>query len=105
MFKVTVALEDKGEFETFPEAFAFFKEEVQNLIRNGTTQMILSEACTISKGAGVLGTHAAIAAAHEWGVLDEEGNIIKPAPVVQEAWWIEKCNKELRGFVANMLSI
>lgn len=90
MFKVVIALEDGGEHETFPDAFAEFFHKTRELVVKGTTRQILETACWISytsdgdedSGEIPLLFYDVAVLAHKVGILTPDGKLVDPVPSV-----------------------
>lgn len=96
MFKVTIALEDVGKHDTFPEAFRDFYEKVKALVEGGTTEQVLYTTNFIvycKNGAELpMEFGQVVDFAHEIGLLNEEGQLQElqadPTPEVVKAAFV-----------------
>lgn len=77
-YEVVVAMEECGKYDTFKEAFKVFYEKVTELVKNGTSMMVLNEACWIKPSYLPIPLKINMAAerAINEGLLNEEGDLI-----------------------------
>lgn len=83
MFKVVVAMEEIGTFESFGEAFKVFFEKVKEFIaKEGATYRVLETACWIKYEEVPMYVYDARDLAYKVGILQGKGQLTEPLPEV-----------------------
>jgi len=81
-FKVVVALEDNGSFESFGEAFKVLFEKVMKLVAESTSFQVLETACWIEYAGTKMYFYDTRDLAYRVGVLKGKGELVDPLPKI-----------------------
>lgn len=90
MFNVTVALEARGTYPTFAEAFIKFFKDIKAMLDKGTSYQVLETACWIemetTENDGpmrmIMNFYDARDLAYDLGLLVGNGQLVEPAPEI-----------------------